>query len=409
MSDVSAENVGFNICIRQGTAPAPANDDCINAIALPYDPISCNLTNTTVAGADNDDSVPFSCSGSGAFTNDVWFKFQAQRNSLNLSIENIAGTTTSLDIQLLEGPSCNALIEKNCFGTSGDNSTAIIELIGLSIGSTYYIRIATFSNAPQNTTFDLCLVDIPSPPSNDNYTAAINLPDVTGSCNLINGTLLGAEASSQANECDFNIAAPFDDDVWFSFNPTSSVDTISIIDIEGTTDDLIYEIWVEGGGGSLSSFLCQDDPDVEIALAGMNTNRTYYVRIASYLDNAQNTTFRIGFKRCYQRVCNNKSEGAMTLRHQISCSPDNSQIIVDQSLEELFLNTPTIEIQKNMTLSKEGDGVLKLINQDNVNSLPLISIVGNVNWINTQFIGTTTDAFKIKVMSEGVMRILDSN
>ena len=138
------------------TCSAPiTNDNCSGAIPLTVNPdLSCaNVTAGTVFGATaSTDPTATSCFGTA--DDDVWFSFVATSTSHNLSLTNVAGSVTDMYHSVYDmGGGCPALgTEIIC--SDNDNSS----LNGLTIGTTYYVRVYTYTSlGGQNTTFDVCI------------------------------------------------------------------------------------------------------------------------------------------------------------------------------------------------------------------------------------------------------------
>jgi hypothetical protein len=131
---------GFNICITD-----PLNDLCSAAILLTpgsaCTPITGTLTGTTYTAMTG---VP-GC-GAGGARNDVWYKFVAQ------STNPVISTPTALAGQQL------TLFTGDCTGfTASACGTTSISATGLTIGTTYYIRVYTNPNVAGN--FTICITD----------------------------------------------------------------------------------------------------------------------------------------------------------------------------------------------------------------------------------------------------------
>ena len=97
---------------------------------------------------------------------DVWFSFSALSEVQSISLQNITGSTSNLGHALYEvsGNDCSDLTELYC-----QNGTASISP-DLNIGSTYYVRVYSIGNEPQNVDFDLCVSDAPDNTVCDNAT-----------------------------------------------------------------------------------------------------------------------------------------------------------------------------------------------------------------------------------------------
>jgi len=137
-----SQAVTFDICV--GTAPPPpANDECSGAIALPVHPdLNCPTTvNGTVSGATA--STPFESCFNATFNDDVWFSFVATSALHNIELFNLNNFSEDLTIQLFEGNDCGG--KTHLFCNNGPDEC--INMANLTVGNTYFIRIATHTGA----------------------------------------------------------------------------------------------------------------------------------------------------------------------------------------------------------------------------------------------------------------------
>lgn len=144
--------------------PAPANDDCANAIPLIVNAdLACGTTTPGTVENATGSPDPTSETCGGTADDDVWYSFTATSTEHEVSILNAAGTTTDMYHSVYEeGPGCPGLgTEIVC--SDPDVST----LTGLTIGTTYYVRVYTWTSTPsQVVSFDICIGTPPPPPVN---------------------------------------------------------------------------------------------------------------------------------------------------------------------------------------------------------------------------------------------------
>ncbi|MCT8340119.1 proprotein convertase P-domain-containing protein [Flavobacteriaceae bacterium TK19130] len=160
-------------------AVPPINDDCTNAIALTVNADeSCgSVTAGTTLGAT---ASPQPDDATGTPNNDVWFTFEATATNNIIVISNVVnlggGTSTSTDMGMSvfnDADGCN-MTAANEVGESDPNT---LELTGLTIGNTYYVRVYGWSSNIQNNTFDIC-IGTPPPPATDSCGAYSSSPDL---------------------------------------------------------------------------------------------------------------------------------------------------------------------------------------------------------------------------------------
>ncbi len=166
VSNVSASapsaTATFTICV---TYPPP-NDDCTNATYL-YSNTSCSNTASTLAGATPSVGIPLGC-GSAGTDYDVWFTFVAASTQETVTLSGMTGIATPA-VQLYSG-ACGGLISVAC-GTTSLTAT------GLSVGSTYYVRVSNVGGgATGSGNFNICVTHpAPSIPNIDYSRSYINV------------------------------------------------------------------------------------------------------------------------------------------------------------------------------------------------------------------------------------------
>ena len=283
---VRVSNVGtnpgsatFNICVTHPTPPA--NDDCAGSTLLTSG-ITCTNTTGNMFLANSSATAIAPCTGPVVY--DVWYRFVAQSTTPTITLSSIGSDINTPRLQLLSG---------SCAGASLFCGTTSIAATGLTIGTTYYIRVyASAGTAPASATnagFNICVTDPPPPPpSNDECTSAITLP-LGGSCSNVVGTVVGATASSTAvAPC----TGPLGYDVWYMFN---AVNTTANITLSGTGANFTNERLqlFSGSCAGLTSVFCGT---TSIAATGLTAGSTYYLRVYSTSTSAPLTNG--GFNIC---------------------------------------------------------------------------------------------------------------
>lgn len=125
--------------------------------------------------------------------------------------------------------------------------------------------------------------------ANDECDAATVTPvNPTTECTeTASGSLIGATASAEGNTC----TGTSDDDVWFQFTATSAQQSISLINVAGSTTDLVHVLY-SGSCGTLTQMYCSD-PNNSIA-TGLVVGQTYYIRVYSWTGTTgQTSTFNV--------------------------------------------------------------------------------------------------------------------
>lgn len=159
-------------------AAQPANDECINAIALPEIAEFC----TTPGQYDNTAATPSfmdypACIREEDQYRDVWFSFVAQASEASIRVVGnqsggAGGSLLTPQFLLYEGD-CNALTDIGCVSVIvGQNSLSGI-FTGLTPGETYYINVG--ARLGRQGSFQLCLnqFDAVPEPSGDCATGVV--------------------------------------------------------------------------------------------------------------------------------------------------------------------------------------------------------------------------------------------
>ena len=212
----------FTICLS--SVPAPANDDCANAVVLSptADPGCDNPIAGTTAGSS-------SASEAACFVNygDVWYQFSATQAAHHIGLQYITdvetGYNTNLSMELLTG-NCGTMTSVQCWGYTFNPWGSL--LVGeLTAGQTYYLRISGSYTTPLN--FKICVTTPPPPPLNDACADAIELTlEVGAACAPVAGTTANATVIPS-----LPIVVNSQGDVWYSFVATQANHDIYLSDI----------------------------------------------------------------------------------------------------------------------------------------------------------------------------------
>lgn len=318
----AGRNMTFNICI--GTyAPTPANDSCSQAEILSINGDLSNemYTDGTTFAATNSNVEIGTCTG--APDDDVWYTFTAESTSHTIVLNNITSvgtsSSTALNAQIFSG-NCEAFTSIICHTTT-TNPTVINNL---TPGNDYYVRV--YNNLANTATvsywnkFRIAIGTPPSPPENDECTAAIELVtyDDLATTDTVQGTTYYATESLPATVCTTGIA---DDDVWYSFVATSPVHRVqlsNLVSVGAVSSTNIYLQILTGSCGSMTSVSCSDS-DTGATIAGLIIGQTYYARVYSSLA-ARYIQFDIRIGTPPPPPMNDECSGAIVLQ----TNPDTS-------------------------------------------------------------------------------------
>ncbi len=256
---------------------APTNDECADAIMLTPNP---NLTCTNLASGSTDSTTMSMPGCIGTANNDVWFSFVATNTVHSVDLLNIVpinGTSIDMVHEVFSG-GCGALTSISC--SDPDVST----ITGLTIGTTYLVRVYSYFNS-NNQLFDICIKTPPPPPTNDECLNALKItPNPNDSCGIF---LSGATAT--ASQSQTGCIGTANDDVWYSFDATSTEHTVELLNVvatSGNSVDMVHEVFA-GTCGGLMSLSCSD-PDAS-TVTSLTIGSTYFVRVYSYFSSSSQT------------------------------------------------------------------------------------------------------------------------
>ena len=150
-------------------AQAPSNDDCASAVNLGPAPV-CNTTvysneNATLSniGVENNPS----CFNEGIPNRDVWFAFVCPDTAFDFRI-TLTGTGANSIVNpqmaLYRGDCTpNDLFELACVIADLNENVLLLDVVGLTPGVTYYVRVSDYSQTatPNAGDFTLCVEEIP--------------------------------------------------------------------------------------------------------------------------------------------------------------------------------------------------------------------------------------------------------
>lgn len=194
-TSIWATGSNFGICV---TPTCASNDDCNFPISLTSG-INCNYISGSTIGATQS-KPPVSCPGyiSPYAAYDVWYTFTAVNTVHKVKVQ---GSSDFTPIVVVENNGCNST-SGWCEDGLADGALVTINLSGLTIGNTYYIRVYDFDSYGH---FQICVTH--------NSDIGIN------------------EISAKNN---FTIAPnPFTSQTTISFDEEQKNTTIRIIDILG--------------------------------------------------------------------------------------------------------------------------------------------------------------------------------
>lgn len=305
----------FGICVWSTNAVSgPVNDNCAQAITLTMGN-SCTPVNGTVDQATQ--SIPaISCGGfTGDANDDVWYKFVATNANANIEL---TGSTTFDGVLDLRSGGCNGT-NIDCGDALVTGGPESIHATGLTVGSTYYIRVYDYeAGYPADPTFTICVYAGAPPPSNDVCTGATVLTANTTVCTPVTGDVANSNAEVVSNCIGDNAY-----DLWYRFvAPGPTV----IVSVDGSSGfDAVYEFLHGSNCNNLSYQDCinytGNGAIEEYQFQNLTAGSTYFVRV--YPNDPPNTTTTTFTICAFSPPAFDECAAAIPLTMQAACVPVN--------------------------------------------------------------------------------------
>lgn len=202
------------LAISNNTFAQPANDNCSGAVTLTQ-VASCNPINGTTVNATY--SIPSSPCATGS-DDDVWYKFVATTATPTIKVVSSSSFNAVVDLRLGACTGTNI----SCADVTASGGTETINATGLSIDSTYYVRVYSYDAiASSSGAFTICIHDACTITS-INQNSSICTGDsifLSGKYQTTDGTYYDTLPS--VNGCDSVIATTL------TVNPIPSIPTVS--------------------------------------------------------------------------------------------------------------------------------------------------------------------------------------
>ncbi len=252
------------------------NDDCPGTLLVMG--TECNATLGTVAGATQSEA-PIECANfTGESDDDVWHSFVA--TATNVVIAAQGGTDFDMVLELLSG-TCGSGNSLACADATLDNEVEQITFSGLTIGTTYYVRLYSFSDVvATDPAYSICIFGF-APPANDECAGAISI-DVNAAAECPANATAGsnglAGVSAGDPTCDESVDGYLD--VWYAFNSLGNT-SVTVDFVNVNMED--WGVVVTDACGSVTDVACEIGPDAPFDVS-VDPNTDYLVRVYSNLD-----------------------------------------------------------------------------------------------------------------------------
>lgn len=271
----------FQICVTHTPPAGPPNDICSDVISLSSS-LTCNYTSGSTTGATQ--SVTGTCTGTG--DDDVWYSFTAVATAHTVKVQG--GTGFDAVIDLRSNSSCSGS-NISCTDATGAAGLETANLTGLTVGSTYLVRVYHFSAGAGGGNFQICVTHtVPAAPANDLCSADISLTSAL-TCSYTSGSTTGATQSIPGT-----CVGTGDDDVWYSFTALATSHTVKVQ--SGAGFDAVIDVRT-GTSCSGDNIACSDisgGAGLETAnLTGLTVGSLYLVRVYHFSAGAGTGSFQI--------------------------------------------------------------------------------------------------------------------
>lgn len=257
---------------------APPGDERCDAIFL-----NCNSTVqsdlTQFTSNANDPAFICRIGGSGRGFNTAWYFFIAEGPTATLSTGIVSGG--SADDTLLavySGNDCGVVTQIGCDDDAGPGFLSIVNLTGLTTGSTYYVQLAAFA-ASDVGTYSLSL---DCRPVYDECAGALPL-----ACNSSVEVNLGI-CTTNPGDPIFPCNVPFAPGIntaWVKFTASHPSIRLTTIATNGAgSDNTLMEAFIGTGCGGLTLFACNDDFDstgLSRLIINTEVGREFWVMVAA--------------------------------------------------------------------------------------------------------------------------------
>lgn len=272
------------------------SNNCATATPLTVNS-TCTFTSGTTVGATSSFG---GCVGNA--DDDVWYSFTANNTQQVITVSPSVGMDPV--VQLFSG-ACATLNSLYCQddGFSGDQE--VITATGLTVGTTYLIRVYNYWSGSGTGTFNICVQGFNiANVTNDNACSAIDLGPVTQECNYQNFTTVGATTSTPSVTAGCSNSGDSKGgwgagtrDVWFKVTvPASGKIAVTQQPGYGNISDGVMALYT-GTCGALTQINCDDDggPNCSsgclnpsgnnmpvISQTGLAPGSTVYIRFWAY-------------------------------------------------------------------------------------------------------------------------------
>ncbi|MBL7953189.1 MAG: T9SS type A sorting domain-containing protein [Flavobacteriales bacterium] len=337
-----------SLCVVE--VPDVSNNDECPGTALTMGE-ECVPTLGTVAGATG--SIPaIVCNEfEGVADDDVWHSFVA--TAANVVVAAQGGTDFDMVLELLEGP-CGSPTSIACADASVENEIEQIAFSGLTVGTTYYVRLYSYTDVPvTDPTYQICVVAV-NPPANEDCASAQQI-EVLEPSECPDGSVIGSNALAEVSTGDPSCDVSEDGyaDVWYTFNSIGN-NTVTVELSNISMSDVGMEIVDACGGDAVFCAFGEDALGPQDITVDPATD--YYVRVYSNLQYGEGGDFGL----CVSAALSTALPEAVSSTFSVFPNPNDGRFQVVNNGEamnavvELFDATGRVVLSERVALPKGG-------------------------------------------------------
>ena len=258
----------------------PGNNNCGTPTSLTPAPAGsgiCTTTNGTTFGATA--SPQASCTGIA--DDDVWYSFVANSTTHQVTVSGVAGFNAV--VQIMAGPCAVGMASIQCVNATGSGAVETANLTGLTIGTTYFIRVYHNGAGPGVSavnSFTICITSTTSVCTiGAGNILGVSLPYSSGA-----QTTCGAGndiTSSNSTVCGSSSYYGGEDKV-ITFVPAVSGNVSINLTSAGSWVGMTVYLGCPTAGGTCVAYSQSSLGNQSIGCASVLSGQTYYLVIDSY-------------------------------------------------------------------------------------------------------------------------------
>jgi len=293
----SAGTNSYNLYTMSTTAcpVVPPNDNCSGTNGTPVvltaaaaGSATCTTTNGTTFGASL--STQTVCSGTA--DDDVWYRFTATNTNHQVTVDGVVGFNAI--VQVLSG-TCASVTSLACVNATGDAGVETANLTGLTVGTSYFVRIyhsgagagvlsansftvcVTSTNPAAGTCAGIGTGNLGTPAAPISLAGSNYVSGAQTTCGAVNDLT----SSNVTNICGSTSYYGGEDKIVI-FQPTSSGNSSITLTSSGSWTGMMLYQGCPTAGGTCIAYAQSSSGNQSIGCAPLTAGQTYYLVVDSY-------------------------------------------------------------------------------------------------------------------------------